>query len=64
MDSNSHQQDNQNYNNKKLLIVKIPANVKNYKKTIDLLGGKNNIMSKVSIYKFKLIFFSLLKMKT
>ncbi len=47
MESNSSLQENSKINNKKYLLVKIPANVKNAKKTIDMLGGKDEIISKV-----------------
>lgn len=49
MESNS-QQENQNNYKKKYLLVKIPANVKNSKKSIELLGGKNEIILKVIFF--------------
>jgi hypothetical protein len=36
-------------NNKKYLVVKIPANVVNKEKCIELLGGKDKINNKVNI---------------
>ncbi len=37
-------------NNKKYLVVKIPANVVNNEKCIELLGGKEKINNKVIYY--------------
>ncbi len=56
MDSNSNQpaQNSQNvqgeskFINKNHLIVKIPANVKNPKKALEMLGGKEKVLAKFS----------------
>jgi hypothetical protein len=47
MDSNRVQQDSKSNYNKKHLLVKLPANVKNTKKAMELVGGKEVITSKV-----------------
>lgn len=51
-------------NNKKYLVVKIPANVENREKCIELLGGKEKINSKVKFIYILYLYHSLLKMRT
>jgi hypothetical protein len=52
MDSNPcinidlNESNSSDYKNKKFLIVKLPANVRNAKKASELLGGKDKILSK------------------
>lgn len=55
MDSISVDDDKININ-KKYLVVKIPANVVNKEKCIELLGGKEKINNKVNII-YKLILY-------
>ena len=51
MDSNTAQMamdDRQSQLNKNILILKIPANVKNVDKCIEMMGGKEKIITKYS----------------
>ena len=63
MDSISLDDDKIN-NNKKYLVLKIPANVENREKCIVLLGGKEKINSKVKFIYLLYLYDSLLKMRT